>query len=90
MNNVMLGVPFGTRAAHVVQLRPIRVEQASRQRVHEIGEVATMFSDPAIFKKLERSGITAVSSTPEEFEAFFRKEALRWDSAFKESGIKLD
>ena len=53
-------------------------------------EVATMFADPAVFKKLEGSGITAVSSTPEEFEAFFRKEALRWDSAFKESGIKLD
>jgi len=53
-------------------------------------EVAAMFSDPAVFKKLENSGITAVSSTPEEFEAFFRKEALRWDSAFKESGIKLD
>jgi hypothetical protein len=31
-----------------------------------------------------------VSSTPEEFEAFFRREALRWDSAFQESGIKLD
>ena len=53
-------------------------------------EVATMFSDPAIFKKLENSDITAVSSTPEEFEAFFRKEAARWDTAFKESGIKLD
>jgi tripartite-type tricarboxylate transporter receptor subunit TctC len=53
-------------------------------------EVATMFTDPAISKRLESAGITAVSSTPEEFEAFFRREALRWDSAFQESGIKLD
>jgi tripartite-type tricarboxylate transporter receptor subunit TctC len=53
-------------------------------------EVATMFADPAIFRKLENSGITAVSSTPEEFEAFFRREAVRWDNAFKESGIKLE
>jgi tripartite-type tricarboxylate transporter receptor subunit TctC len=53
-------------------------------------EVAAMLSDPAIFRKLEASGIMAVSSTPEEFEAFFRKEAARWDKAFKESGIKLD
>src|SRR5499426_1491669 len=53
-------------------------------------EVAAMYRDPAIFKKLEASGIAAVSSTPDEFEAFFRKEALRWDSAFRESGIKLD
>jgi tripartite-type tricarboxylate transporter receptor subunit TctC len=53
-------------------------------------EVATMFADSAIFRKLENSGITAVSSTPEEFEAFFRREAVRWDNAFKESGIKLE
>jgi tripartite-type tricarboxylate transporter receptor subunit TctC len=53
-------------------------------------EVATMFADPAIFRKLENSGITAVSSTPEEFEAFFRREAVRWDNAFKESGIRLE
>jgi tripartite-type tricarboxylate transporter receptor subunit TctC len=53
-------------------------------------EVATMFTDPVIFKRLEGAGITAVSSTPEEFEAFFRREALRWESAFQESGIKLD
>ena len=52
--------------------------------------VRTMFADPAIFKKLQDSGITAVSSTPEEFEAYFRKEAVRWDTAFKESGIRLD
>jgi tripartite-type tricarboxylate transporter receptor subunit TctC len=53
-------------------------------------EVAAMFQDPAIYKKLEGAGITAVSSTPEEFAAFFRKEAARWDNAFKESGIKLE
>src|SRR5262249_42682319 len=53
-------------------------------------EVAAMFTDPAIFRKLEGAGITAVSSTPEEFEAFFRREASRWESAFHESGIKLD
>ena len=53
-------------------------------------EVAAMFADPAVFKKLEGSGIAATSSTPEEFEAYFRKEAVRWENAFKESGIKLD
>jgi tripartite-type tricarboxylate transporter receptor subunit TctC len=62
--------------------RPI-VDKIQRQ-------VATMFADPAIFRKLENSGITAVSSTPEEFEAFLRREAVRWDNAFKESGIRLE
>jgi tripartite-type tricarboxylate transporter receptor subunit TctC len=53
-------------------------------------EVAAMFADPAVFKKLEGAGITATGSTPEEFEAYFRKEAVRWENAFRESGIKLD
>jgi tripartite-type tricarboxylate transporter receptor subunit TctC len=52
-------------------------------------EIVKMYADPALFKKLENSGITAVSSTPEEFESFFRKEADRWIAIFKDSGIKL-
>jgi len=52
--------------------------------------IVRMYADPTVFKKLENSGITAVSSTPEEFEDYFRKEALRWQAVFKDSGIKLD
>jgi tripartite-type tricarboxylate transporter receptor subunit TctC len=53
-------------------------------------EVAKMYADPVIVDKLEKSGITAMSSTPAEFDAFFRKEMDRWSKVFKESGIKLD
>jgi tripartite-type tricarboxylate transporter receptor subunit TctC len=53
-------------------------------------EVAAMYKDPAIIDKLERSGIAAMSSTPAEFDAFFRKELERWTQVFKESGIKFD
>ncbi len=53
-------------------------------------EVVKIYADPATADKLEKSGINAVSSTPEEFDAFFRKEAVRWEKTFKESGIKLD
>jgi len=31
-----------------------------------------------------------VSSTPEEFEAFIRKEADRWSKVLKEVNIKYD
>ena len=31
-----------------------------------------------------------VTSTPEEFEAFIRKEADRWSAVLKETGIKFD
>jgi tripartite-type tricarboxylate transporter receptor subunit TctC len=53
-------------------------------------EVAKAYADPATAEKLERAGINAVSSTPQEFDAFFREEAVRWEKAFRESGIKLD
>jgi tripartite-type tricarboxylate transporter receptor subunit TctC len=53
-------------------------------------EVVNMYADPVIAEKLEKSGISAVSSTPEEFESFVRKELDRWNRVFKDSGIKLN
>ena len=53
-------------------------------------EVAKMYADPVLYDKLQNAGINAVSSTPDEFDAFFRKEAVRWEKAFKESGIQLE
>src|SRR5215210_129236 len=53
-------------------------------------EVKRIYADPAIAKRLENAGINAVTSTPEEFDTFFRGEAERWTKVFKESGIKLD
>jgi len=53
-------------------------------------EIVRIYADPATADKLDKAGINAVSSTPEELDAFFRKEAVRWERAFKESGIKLD
>ena len=53
-------------------------------------EVVRIYADPAAAEKLEKSGINAVASTPEEFDAFFRTEVVRWERAFKESGIRLD
>ena len=53
-------------------------------------EVAAIYADPAIAERLEKAGITAVTSTPAEFDAFFRSEAKRWTDVFRESGIKLE
>jgi tripartite-type tricarboxylate transporter receptor subunit TctC len=53
-------------------------------------EIERIYADPAIAKKLENAGINAVTTTPEEFDIFFRREAKRWTKVFKESGIKLD
>ena len=40
--------------------------------------------------RLEKAGILAVTTTPAEFEKYFRDEAERWAKVYKESGIKLD
>jgi tripartite-type tricarboxylate transporter receptor subunit TctC len=54
------------------------------------GEIVKMYADPAIADKLEKSGISAATSTPEEFDAFVRKETERWGRVFKDSGIQLN
>jgi tripartite-type tricarboxylate transporter receptor subunit TctC len=54
------------------------------------GKVAEIYADAATNERLIAGGLNPVASTPDEFDAFFRKEAVRWAMAFKESGIKLD
>jgi len=53
-------------------------------------EIAAIYADPVVAGRLEQAGITAVTSTPGEFDAYFRAEAARWSRVFRESGIKLD
>jgi tripartite-type tricarboxylate transporter receptor subunit TctC len=67
---------------------PARTPRAIVDKIQQ--EVARMYADPVLYDRLQRAGINAVSSTPEEFDAFFRKEAVRWEKAFRESGIQLE
>jgi tripartite-type tricarboxylate transporter receptor subunit TctC len=53
-------------------------------------EVVKALSDPAVKEKSERIGNYPVTSTPDEFAAFTRKEADRWQKVIKEAGIKID
>ncbi len=53
-------------------------------------EIVRMYADPVIADKLEKSGISAATSTPEEFETFVRKETERWGEVVKDSGIALN
>jgi tripartite-type tricarboxylate transporter receptor subunit TctC len=57
-------------------------------KVH--GEVVKVLADPALKEKSERTGNYPVTSTPEEFAAFMRKEAERWSRVIKEINLKLD
>ena len=49
-----------------------------------------MYADPVIADKLEKAGISTVTSTPEEMDAFIRKETARWGQVMKDSGIRLE
>src|SRR5947209_20331537 len=51
---LMLGVPLGSRTAHVVQFRAIRVNQVSDQPVDEIGETSNEFRGLAAFPSRNR------------------------------------
>ncbi|HEY1541631.1 MAG TPA: tripartite tricarboxylate transporter substrate binding protein [Xanthobacteraceae bacterium] len=53
-------------------------------------EVVAIYADPAIADRLEKAGITTATSTPQEFDAFFRAEAERWTKVVRESGIRLE
>jgi tripartite-type tricarboxylate transporter receptor subunit TctC len=53
-------------------------------------EVTRIYTDPDIAGKLQKIGISAVSSTPAEFDRFYRSEAKHWTKVFKESPLKLN
>ena len=53
-------------------------------------EVVRILADPLVRQKFDQSGNFAVSSTPEEFETFIRREADRWARVLKDLDIKYD
>jgi tripartite-type tricarboxylate transporter receptor subunit TctC len=53
-------------------------------------EVVKILADPAIKAKADASGLFPATSTPAEFAAFIRKEAERWSTVVKDSGMKYD
>jgi tripartite-type tricarboxylate transporter receptor subunit TctC len=53
-------------------------------------EVAKALADPAEKAKADASGLFPATSTPAEFAAFIRKEAQRWSTVVKDTGMKYD
>jgi tripartite-type tricarboxylate transporter receptor subunit TctC len=57
-------------------------------KVHD--EVVRILSDPALKKKSEQTGNYPVTSAPDAFASFIRKEAARWSRVIKDTNITLD
>jgi tripartite-type tricarboxylate transporter receptor subunit TctC len=53
-------------------------------------KVAQIMSDPAMREKSEQIGAFPIPSSPDEFRAFIRREAARWEPVLKETGIRFD
>ena len=53
-------------------------------------DVAMVAADPEVHAKLQGFGIVATSSTPSQFDRYYRSELDRWSKVFKDSGIKLE
>ena len=67
---------------------PAGTPKAVIDKIHQ--EVVAIYADPAVVDRLDKAGINPVTSTPAEFDAFFRNEARRWTKVFRDSGIRLD
>jgi len=87
--SVVAGMPaLDDISSWIALVAPAHTPPAIVDKIQQ--EVAKMYADPVLYGRLEKSGINAVSSTPDEFDAFFRKEAVRWEKVFKDSGIQLE
>ena len=57
-------------------------------KIHK--EVVKILGDPVVREKSERTGNFPVTSSPEQFSVFIRREADRWGKVTKEAAIKID
>ena len=53
-------------------------------------DVAVVAQDPELAARLLDFGIVATSSTPSEFDQYYRAELARWSKIFQDSGIVLE
>src|SRR4051794_651792 len=52
-------------------------------------DLATALKDPVVLSALEKMGASPVGSSPAEFDAFMRAEAVKWEPVLKEANIKV-
>lgn len=94
----MAGIPTLSEAAGLPDLEGISVwlglvapkgtPKPIIDKIH--AEVVKALTDPAVKEKSERIGNYPVTSTPEQFASFIRKEADRWEKVIRDAGIKVE
>lgn len=82
------GLPeLGEMSTWVGLLAPAGTPPAIIDKIQR--DVVAVYSDPEVRERLDRSGISPVTTTPSEFDRFFRDEAAKWTKVFQESGLKI-
>jgi tripartite-type tricarboxylate transporter receptor subunit TctC len=54
------------------------------------GEIGRALKDPEFVRQISALGIDPLGNTPEEFDAFLRKEIPRWKQIVQEAGAKVE
>ncbi|MBR1142725.1 tripartite tricarboxylate transporter substrate binding protein [Bradyrhizobium sp. AUGA SZCCT0431] len=52
-------------------------------------DLKAALKDPVVLTALEKMGATPVGNSPQEFDAFMRTEAAKWEPVLKEANIKM-
>jgi tripartite-type tricarboxylate transporter receptor subunit TctC len=81
-------LPLPEMSSWIGLVAPAGTPRPIVEKLHR--EVERAYADPVVADRLEKAGIFPVTTTPGEFDAFFRSEAERWTKTYKESGITLD
>jgi tripartite-type tricarboxylate transporter receptor subunit TctC len=88
MLSVVAGLPqLGDMGSWIGLVAPAGTPPAIVEKLR--AEVARIYADAATATKLQNVGISAVSSTPQEFDKFYRSEAAHWTKVFEESPLKF-
>ncbi len=66
-------------------LAPAKIPAAIVTRLNR--ELVAVMQDPAMKAWMEARGAEAVTSTPEEFAAYIKKDLAKWARVVKEAGI---
>ena len=53
-------------------------------------EVRAAVQDPAVRERIEEQGAEPVGDTPEQFEAYIRREIARWGEVIRRADVTVD
>jgi tripartite-type tricarboxylate transporter receptor subunit TctC len=82
------GLPIGEMSSWIALVAPAGTPPGVVEKIH--ADVVKAYADAAVSDRLEKAGIFAVTTTPSEFDKYFRAEAARWTKIYKDSGIHLN